>query len=230
MHVLDDMSGLSERARRFLSLNAWRVEEKPRPFTEMMRVRDGRGRLVPVPFEVVVRREGFAERFGGLRFRTRRSFLYGDEAAVRTTEWSFELGSSVWRDRSGWFFDWYGERMAIPFWFVQHVDGRSGVSDGSFIPVHEAALGVIEECAMVDLVGGWRPLPDAMKVAWRLPELPVVPEASGRWVRWRMDGQVAVREALEWTSERPRAWGAWAWMSDAGVAASDQAAGAALGR
>ena len=64
---LDGLDGYSERARAFLARAAWRGEPDPdRVPTELMRARSSSGELVPAPPELAVRREGFAQKYGGL--------------------------------------------------------------------------------------------------------------------------------------------------------------------
>lgn len=129
MHILEDPSGLSPRARCLLHRTGSRQEPtEPRLPTELLRVRDRKGRLIPAPMDLVIRREGFAQRYGGLRYTVRRSLADANGGRSEySLEWSHELGAHVWPDPvRGWFFDWDGPRAAHPVRYLVHTDGRVG--------------------------------------------------------------------------------------------------------
>ncbi|GAA2121089.1 hypothetical protein GCM10009780_81430 [Actinomadura alba] len=183
MHILDDPSGLSGRARAFLARVADRAEDIGHRPTEYMRVRDANGHVIPAPFELVIRREGFAQRFGGLRYPVRTIALMPDGPYLDRRWWRFDLDDHARQDRRGWYFSWYGEQVSSPVRYLQHTDGRFGVSDSDrFIPVYPTMLHLIESHALLDACSDWEPhrgFPEGIDKAELIAELPPVPEASG---------------------------------------------------
>lgn len=213
MHILDDPSGLTDRARAFLARVGDRIEVQHQP-TEFMIVRDRKGNAVPAPFELVIRREGFAQKFAGLRYPVRQSVLFPDGPDVYERFWEFTLFDFVRQDHRGWYFDWFGERVSSPVRYLQHTDGRFGVTDSTaFIPVHPTMLSLIEHHALVDEHAAWEPvgLPANADLDELRTALPVVPEASGPWARWHANDEMAIHETLLWTSTQPRTWLRRAW-------------------
>lgn len=258
VHILDDPSGLSRRAVDFLARSAFMDPPKwERLPTDFMQVRDLRGKLVPAPWELVVRREGFARKFEGLRYTVRggpygymhvpSSIIqmqneYPDEITVWRLDrmarsaaegprerwrkflgWNFDLGDGVWQDHRGWYFNWGGEDVAAPIDRVQHTDGRCGAYlplDNRlplFEPMHPTVLHMIESHSLSDLVADWDEWHGATEpIARAFDDLPIVPEASGPWERWRMDADVVVCEFQYFLGEpKPqRPWGTRIYTSD----------------
>lgn len=220
MHILDDPSGLTDRARTFLARVGERTDVQHQP-TEFMLVRDRNGDSVPAPFELVIRREGFAQKFAGLRYPVRQSVLFPDGPDMYERFWEFALFEFVRQDHRGWYFDWLGERVSSPVRYLQHTDGRFGVTDAdAFIPVHPTMLSLIEHHALLDKYAAWEPigLPAHADVDDLRSALPVIPEASGPWSRWHADDDMALLETLQWSSPQPRPWlrRVWARTPDAG--------------
>lgn len=96
MHILEDSSELSPRARRLLDRTGRRQEQtEPRAPTELLRVRDRKGRLIPAPLEPVIRREAFARRYGGLRYAVRKSLADANGGrSGHSLEWSHERATA----------------------------------------------------------------------------------------------------------------------------------------
>ncbi|GLW68314.1 hypothetical protein Kpho02_06130 [Kitasatospora phosalacinea] len=225
MHLLEDPSGLSPRALAFLDRSAHRQERTgPHVPTELLRVRDRRGRPVPAPLELVIRREGFAQRYGGLRYTVRESHPgAGGERRVSTLEWHHEPGSYAWADPvRGWFFDWWGPRAAHPVRYLVHTDGRVGAEstagDGVFQELEASMVHRIESHALVDELSAWDRWPGgaaALATARHLDGdgngLSEVAEASGPGRSWRTSETVAVTEFAPVSPQHPRGRCAWIW-------------------
>ncbi|MFD9687782.1 hypothetical protein ACFWXO_18715 [Kitasatospora sp. NPDC059088] len=136
MHILDDLTGLSTRAKSLLERTGWREHpQEPRVSTEFLRIRDRTGQSIPTPMMLVIRREGFADRYGGLRYRVRRSYTVQGERNEVVRDWHFDLGQYMTADRAGqgWYFTWFGERVSSPVGYLVHTDGRVGVEAGSLV-------------------------------------------------------------------------------------------------
>lgn len=221
MHILDDPSGLSLRAQRLLDRTGRRDRStRPRLPTELLRVRDRQGRLVPAPAELVIRREGFAQRFGGLRYTVRRSHAgVNGERRERADEWSYELGTYARADpEQGWYFDWFGPSYASPIRCLARTDGRVGAEgasgDGVFQETETSVLHRIESDAVRDEVSAWDPWPidgSGLAVARQLDGLSEVAEASGPMQGWRMSDVVAVMEFAHVSHQVPRERAALIW-------------------
>lgn len=223
MHVLDDLAGFSDRAQGLLTRTGWREpKEASRTPTDFLDVHDRGGRVILAPTVLVVRREGFDARYGGLRYQVRRSVLVSGERWDVCRRWDFSLDEGIWADERGWFFSWTGEHVSTPVRFLVHTDGRVGVSNGGpFIEVAASLPQLIESHAVMDMVSSWDPWPSALEpwvstdlgvaLAERISGLAAVPEASGRYDTWHLSDCVAVRLYWSWTSERPRARGVQIW-------------------
>ncbi|MCM0673557.1 hypothetical protein NCC78_02310 [Micromonospora phytophila] len=224
MHVLDDPDGLSPRAQAFLCRVGTRQPEQPRLLTDFMQVPDRSGRLIAAPLELMVRREGFAARFGGLCYDVRRKVRIGDERLDTLRRWQFDLLDLVRAERTGWSFAWYGERVSSPVFYLAHTDGRFGVSDGGpFLDVCPSINHLIEGHALMDELYDWEPVPPSSLEAWvpndmtnahlgeLLAALPPVPEASGPCDRWWRSDELAIRLFQVWTSSQPRPTGVMIW-------------------
>jgi hypothetical protein len=223
VHILDDLDSLSPRAREFVRRAAWREgREKSRIPTDFLQIRDPSDRLISAPTELVIRREGFADRFGGLRYEVRRSAFLGRDRYDVTRLWNFDLDEEIRKDGRSWCFGWTGEHVSSPVRFLAHTDGRVGVSDGGpFLEIASSITQLIESHALTDEVSSWEPLPSSLE-PWvsscsaldfvaRVVGLTLVPEASGRFERWYLSDAVAVREFWTWTSQHPRTRGVMLW-------------------
>jgi hypothetical protein len=193
--------------------------------TDFLSVLDGKGRSIPAPCELVVRREGFAARFGGLQYDVRRSVRLGDERVVSVRTWQFDLLPMMRAERAGWSFAWYGEHVATPVWYVGHTDGRCGVSAGGpFLEVWPSFHHLIESHALTDELADWEPMASSSLEAWApyaitdeeylnelVAGLPFVPEASGPCSRWWRSEHMAVHLFDAWTATIPRSTGVMIW-------------------
>jgi hypothetical protein len=216
MHILDDLIGLSTRAKSLLEQTAQREQPRePRISTEHLQARDRAGRLAPPPMLLVIRREGFAHRYAGLRYRVRHSFTHREERHERVHEWRYDLGRYLWADHGGGgYFEWFGENVSTPVRYLIHTDGRVGVEDGTtvFLEIAPSIHALIESHALTDMVSTWnRSLVgiDSLRLARSLDGLVDIPEASGPTVRWRLSDNVAVQEFQNWSSTQPRQWRAF---------------------
>ncbi|MCP2314271.1 hypothetical protein [Kitasatospora paracochleata] len=216
MHILDDPSELSERAQDLLRRTGRR--ERPVRFEvpiEMWRVRDRTGRLVPAPLELIIRCEGFEQRFRGLRYQVRHSWTLDGERYETGRSWEYDhfgVKTGAWQDpvRGGWYFEWLGERVSKPCRDLLHTDGGVGtdVDGGSpYLPVAPSVTHLIESHALTDAVSVWRPWPvagsAAVSAAEALGGLVEVPEASWETSRWRLSDSVAVFDSESWDRENP---------------------------
>ncbi|MGY0235865.1 hypothetical protein [Longispora urticae] len=223
-HLLDDLDGLTGRAQDLLRRTGRR--DPPDAFripTDVLRVRNAEGRLVPAPIELVVRRETFLARYGGLRYDVRGSVLIGGVRHDHTRSWDFHVDDDgLTGDRRGWCFSWLGPHVSCPVRFLAHSDGRVGVSDGGpFLEIAASVPHLIETHAMTDMVASWDPAPGAlepwvgsdlgMDVVDRLEGLEPVPEASGAVETWRLSATVAVRDYRTWADTSPRGRGVQIW-------------------
>jgi hypothetical protein len=235
MHILDDLDGLSTRASSLIGRTGWREPpQEPRLATEFLQVRDHSGRLAAAPVMLAIRREGFEQRYGGLRYQVRSSFTVKSERHEVVRSWQYDLGQNMWADSArGWYFDWFGERVSTPVRYLVHTDGRVGVDDGGgeFLEIAPSVLALIESHALTDMVSAWDRCTlkvDSFALAQGINGLTDIPEASGRTVRWRVSDTVAVREFLHWSSQEPRYLRAFIWTRNAaGRRQIEQAAQAA---
>ncbi|MBF5028517.1 MULTISPECIES: hypothetical protein [unclassified Micromonospora] len=224
MHVLDDPEGLSPRAQAFLCRAGTRQPEQPRLLTDFVQVPARSGWLIAAPLELTVRREGFAARFGGLRYDVRRSVRIGDERRDTLRCWQFDLLDMVRAESMGWSFAWYGERVSSPVLYLAHTDGRFGVSvGGPFLEVCPSINHLIEGHALMDELHDWEPVPPSSLEAWVpnditnahlgeiLAALPPVPEASGPHDQWWCSDHLAIRLFHGWTDRQPRPTGVMIW-------------------
>ncbi|MFF2041153.1 hypothetical protein ACFVVX_12040 [Kitasatospora sp. NPDC058170] len=233
MHILDDLTGLSSRARSLLERTGRRDDpQEPRLSTEFLRIRDCFGRSIPAPMMLVVRREGFERKYGGLRYQVRRGSTVEGERREVLREWRYDLGRSMWPGAAdGWYFDWFGERVSSPVRYLVHTDGRVGVGDagGTFLEIAPSIPALIESHALTDTVSTWDRTAagvDGFALAEQLDGLTDIPEASGATVRWRLSGNVAVEEFRNWSSGAPRRWRAFIWSrGESGRRRVEEAAG-----
>ncbi|KOY54014.1 hypothetical protein ADK59_32370 [Streptomyces sp. XY332] len=215
MHILDNPSELSERAQDLLRRTGRR--ESPVRFEvpiEMWRVHDRAGKLVPAPMELIIRCEGFEQRFGGLRYQVRHSWTLDGERCETAYSWEYDhfgVRTRAWQDpaRGGWYFEWLGERVSKPCRDLIHTDGSVGTDvngSGPYLPVAPSMSHLIESHALTDAVSDWRPWPaggSAASAAEILDGLVQVPEASWESSRWRLSESVAVFDSESWDRENP---------------------------
>jgi hypothetical protein len=94
--------------------------------------------------ELVVRRESFAMRFGGLRYTTKPAARLGNERYAAERVWSFDLDDLAWSDGRGGHFGWTGEHVSSPVRHVIHADGRAGVRvTHRFLEISSSAVGTL---------------------------------------------------------------------------------------
>ncbi|MFB9435784.1 hypothetical protein [Streptomyces showdoensis] len=165
--------------------------------------------------ELIIRLEGFEQRFGGLRYEVRHSWVVGGERYETARGWEYDhlgVNTQAWQDprRGGWYFVWTGERVSKPCRDLVHTDGSVGtdVDGGSpYLPVAPSIPHLIESHALTDAVATWRPWPmgnlTASAVAL-LDGLREVPEASWHSSRWRLSDAVAVMDCGGWDRVKPR--------------------------
>ncbi|MFB8200392.1 hypothetical protein [Kitasatospora purpeofusca] len=218
MHILDDLTGLSSRAKSLLERTGRRDDpQEPRLSTEFLRIRDRYGRLIPTPMMLVIRREGFAQKYGGLRYQVRSSCTVEGERREVSRDWHYDLGQSMWTSAAdGWHFDWFGERVSSPMRYLVHTDGRVGADDGggALLEIAPSVPALIESHALTDTLSTWDRTAadvDSFALAEQLDGLTDIPEASGSTVRWRLSDNVAVEEFRNWSSDAPRRWRAFIW-------------------
>lgn len=224
VHVLDDLEGLSPRAQAFLDRVGWRAPAgKVRLPTDYLRLLDRSGRWVLAPTELLVRREGFADRFGGLRYAVRRSAALNGQRVETVRHWEFDLSEWVRCEPDGWSFGWTGERVSSPTRYLVHTDRRFGVTlGGSFLEVSPSIYHLIEAHALMDELADWYPIAESAAEPWAAGRhadlstdqafaLEPVPEASGPCDRWFRSETVTVRMFDRWTDARPRPTAVMAW-------------------
>ncbi|MFF0415556.1 hypothetical protein ACFYUY_34630 [Kitasatospora sp. NPDC004745] len=218
MHILDDLTSLSSRAKSLLERTGRRDDPpEPRLSTEFLRIRDYFGQLIPTPMMLVIRREGFEQKYGGLRYQVRSSYTVEGERREVLRDWHYDLGQNMWTGAAdGWYFDWFGERVSSPVRYLVHTDGRVGVDDGggTFLEIAPSIPALIESHALTDTVSTWdRTTAEvhSFALAEQLDGLTDIPEASGSTIRWRLSDNVAVEEFRSWSSGAPRRWRAFIW-------------------
>jgi len=176
--------------------------------------------------ELVVRREGFAARFGGLRYEVRRSVRLAGERYDTSRHWDFDLDDWVRRESRGWSFGWLGERVSSPVRYLVHTDGRFGIMlDGPFLEVSPSIDHMIESHALMDEVASWNPMAGSALEGWvpnyvdevlhnATDDLRIVPEASGPYERWLRSDTMTIRLFSGWTGSQPRPTGVMIWTQD----------------
>ncbi|XVU20991.1 hypothetical protein ACQPZJ_27395 [Actinoplanes sp. CA-054009] len=227
MHLLDDLDGLSPRAQAFLGRSGDRQPvDADRLPTDYLRVPHRSGRLVTAPLELIVRREGFAQRFGGLRYGVRHRVRLDGELFETVRRWDFRLEDWIRCEPRGWSFGWVGERVSSPVRYLVHTDGRFGITvGGPFLEVSPSIYHMIECHALMDEMAVWEPLTGSALEAWapsfvsgrfldRSGGLRVVPEASGPCERWLRSDTLTVRQIRRWTEDRPRPASVQVWTRD----------------
>jgi hypothetical protein len=185
-HVLDDPSGLSLRARRFLATRATREEA---PSAEKHREH---WRSQSLPEAAVELAAGFQERWGGLSLPPLR--YYDGGPACLTADMPGRV------DGVGWCIEAGQARVEVPYRYYVDEAGRFGVHNGPGrrqVPLHGSVEGWIESCALEDAAGSWDLVArrdgevKELVTSWvpRVGPLTPVPEVQGladSW--WRGDG------------------------------------------
>jgi hypothetical protein len=227
VHVLDDLDGLSPRAQAFLRRSGERqsIDTDPLP-TDYLWVPDRSGRLVTAPMELIVGREGFAQRFGGLRYWVRHRVRLDGEPYETARRWDFVLEDWIRCEPVGWSFGWVGQHVSSPVRYLVHTDGRFGVtSSGPFLEVNPSIYHMIESHALMDEMAAWEPVTGSALEPWtaggvdgrfleRVGDLWLLPEASGPCERWLRSDTVTVRQIQRWTEDRPRPASVQVWTRD----------------
>jgi hypothetical protein len=227
VHVLDDLDGLSPRAQAFLRRSGDRQAiDTCRLPTDYLRVLDRLGRRVTPPVELVVRREGFVQRFGGLRYRVRSRVRLDGEPYETVRRWDFVLEDWIRHEPNGWSFGWVGQRVSSPVRYLVRSDGRFGVTlGGPFLEVSPSIYHMIESHALTDEMAEWEPVTGSALEPWaascvngrlldRAGDLRLLPEASGPCERWLHSDTMTVRQIHRWTEERPRPTSVQVWTRD----------------
>ncbi|MFD0525461.1 hypothetical protein [Paractinoplanes durhamensis] len=159
-----------------------------------------------------------------MNYDVRRSVRIRDQRLDSVRRWRFDLLEAVHAERRGWSFDWYGELVSSPVFYLAHTDGRVGVrAGGPFLEVWTSFDHLIESHALMDELAGWDPVtpssletwvptrPDDDQLTELLAPLSPVPEASGPCDRWWRSDDLAVRQFHAWTDTRPRPIGTMIW-------------------
>jgi hypothetical protein len=227
VHVLDDLDGLSPRAQALLRRSGERQAiDTGRLPTDYLRVMDRVGRLVTPPVELVVRREGFVQRFGGLQYGVRSRVRMNGERYETVRRWEFALDDWIRREPSGWSFGWVGQHVSSPVRYLMRTDGRVGVTcGGPFLEASPSIYHMIESHALTDEMADWDPVTGSALEPWaagcvdgklldRVGDLRLVPEASGPYERWLYSDTVTVRQFHLWTEEWLRPTSVRVWTRD----------------
>lgn len=170
---------------------------------------------MPAPMELIIRCEGFEQRFGGLRYEVRSTRVVNEDRYEAVRRWEYDhLGvrTRAWQDpaRGGWYFEWSGERVSKPCRDLIHTDGSVGtdIDGGSpYLPIAPSVPHLIESHALTDIVSTWKPwLVGSLgaSAVTLLDGLVEVPEASWGSSRWRLSDTVAVMDYVTWDRKNPR--------------------------
>ena len=183
VHVLDDPTGLSLRARRFLAARGVRGAA---PSAEEHRAH---WRSYQVPEAGIELAASFQERWGGLVL-PETAHYEGGPACL-----SADMPTLL--DGLGWCIAAGSPRSSAPFGFYVDELGRFGVSWTQRVPLHESVEGWVEACALEHATAGWdliarRTGPvEELTTTWvpRVGPLTPVPEVRGLADTWlRGDG------------------------------------------
>lgn len=176
---------------------------------------DHAGKVIPAPMDLIIRCEGFEQKFGGLRYAVRRSRVVNGDGYETVRVWEYDhlgLQTAAWQDleRGGWYFEWTGERVSKPCRDLIHTDGSVGTDVNGGSPYRTVAPSIphlIESHALTDAVATWKPWPVdclAASAIGRFEDLLDVPEASWDASRWRLSDFVAVMTYDGWDNKDPR--------------------------
>ncbi|WP_371634668.1 hypothetical protein OG988_01145 [Streptomyces zaomyceticus] len=165
--------------------------------------------------ELIIRCEGFEQRFGGLRYQVRHSWTLDGGRYETAYSWEYDhfgMRTRAWQDpaRGGWYFEWIGGHVSKPCRDLIRTDGSVGTDvNGSspYLPVAPSITRLIESHALTDAVSVWWPWPAggsaAASAAEVLDGLVHVPEDSWESSRWRLSESVAVFDSESWDRENP---------------------------
>ncbi|WP_329375960.1 hypothetical protein OG625_00940 [Streptomyces sp. NBC_01351] len=165
--------------------------------------------------DLIIRCEGFGQKFGGMRYEVRHSWVVNGDRYETARGWEYDhLGvkTQAWQDpdRGGWYFEWTGERVSKPCRDLIHTDGSVGtdVDGGSpYLRIAPSIPHLIESHALTDTVAAWKPWTVgslAASAITLLDGLVEVPEASWSSSRWQLSDNVAVMDYDTWDRENPR--------------------------
>jgi len=182
-HVLDDPTGLSLRARRYLAAHAVRGEA---PSAEEQRAHWERYQVPAVGVQLAT---SFQERWGGLTLPATAHYEGGPPCL------SADMPMLV--DGIGWCIEAGPRRDSVPFGFYVDQAGQLGVGWTRRVPLHASVEAWVEACALEHAAAGWdlvaRRTGDVADLAatWipRVGPLTPVPEVRGladTW--WQGDG------------------------------------------
>jgi hypothetical protein len=201
-HVLDDPTGLTLRARRFLAARGTRQDA---PSADRHREH---WRSYQVPEAGVELAASFQERWGGLVLPETTHYEGGPGYLTA------DMPQLV--DGLGWCIEAGHTRESTPFGFYMDEAGRYGVQGTTRVPLHESVEGWVEACALEDAATGWdliaRRSGDVAELttAWvpRVGPLTPVPEVRGiadTWLRgdgvmlWICSGEAQVMATAQLT-------------------------------
>ena len=187
VHVLDDPTGLSLRARRFL---AARAERGDAPSAEDHRAH---WRSYQVPEAGVELAASYQERWGGLILPATARYEGGPSCL------SADMPTLL--DGLGWCIKAGSPRAPVPFGFYVDQFGRFGVSWTRWVPLHESVEGWVEACALEDAAAGWDLVArrtgavEDLTTTWvpKVGPLTPVPEVRGLADTWLSGDGVMVR-------------------------------------
>ena len=187
VHVLDDPTGLSLRARRFL---AARAERGDAPSAEDHRAH---WRSYQVPEAGVELAASYQDRWGGLILPATARYEGGPSCL------SADMPTLL--DGLGWCIKAGSPRAPVPFGFYVDQFGRFGVSWTRRVPLHESVEGWVEACALEDAAAGWDLVArrtgavEDLTTTWvpKVGPLTPVPEVRGLADTWLSGDGVMVR-------------------------------------
>ncbi|WP_377266761.1 hypothetical protein [Peterkaempfera sp. SMS 1(5)a] len=165
--------------------------------------------------DLIIRCEGFEQKYGGLHYDVRHNLVVNGERYASSRQWEynhFGLSTRAWQDTrgGGWYFEWAGEHVSKPCRDLIHTDQSVGTDvDGGrpYLRLAPSVPHVIESHALTDTVATWTPWPIdtlATMAAGLIDGLADVSEASWGTSRWQLSQTVAVLEVDGWDSDNPR--------------------------
>ncbi|GAA3440772.1 hypothetical protein [Planomonospora venezuelensis] len=202
LHVLDDPSALSPRARRFIREKGRR--EDVLTAEELREHWRSWGRSGPLIDKMV----DYQARWGGLALPELAVPLYDGGVAVMYGEDLGELEEASWCFGAGM------DHYSVAHWFCVDPQGRFGILYEHWVALHSSVSGWIEACALADAaqamerIGTWRgeEARRARILTHVLPGLTPVPEVEGLADNWWQDNGVLFAaydgEARVFRSER----------------------------
>ncbi|WP_116245001.1 hypothetical protein [Nocardiopsis sp. FIRDI 009] len=132
--------------------------------TDFLSTRNRVGRTVPEPTGLVIRREAFAARFGGLSHHVRLHAVLDGGVHEVTRRWDLTLGDRMWPDGRERHFDIVGEHVSSPVVHVLRTDLRVGVGFGDrFQEIASSVYHLIEHRALPDHLSHRDPWPGPLE-------------------------------------------------------------------